>query len=308
MSASISTTGRPAAPIADGRLLLPGLRPYEGNRVRVEVDDLPLDAEIDTAEVEAVPYDRSGMTIDFPLRHSEQATATLLDGDGEPLPIGLRLRSADGAVTAWVARDGFSQVTGPLRARDPVSTARMAAIAVSCELPPAPEGELLPDLGVDRMPMMRARVLVRRAARRLGESGARRLQRRGRAGDVRRDRPAAPEPWHGRGRRPLRRAGHASRSGSRRGVAPATPGAWTVADGGRLDYYLFADAGHSIPWGDGEALGNPVSAASDGTAPKRLTIYGIVPAPVADRRRRVRRQPAGHAHFLDLREHRRMRP
>jgi spore coat protein U-like protein len=49
-------------------------------------------------------------------------------------------------------------------------------------------------------------------------------------------------------------------------------------DGGRLDYYLFADAGHSIPWGDGEALGNAVKASADSTAPQRLTIYGIVPA------------------------------
>ena len=48
--------------------------------------------------------------------------------------------------------------------------------------------------------------------------------------------------------------------------------------GSRLDYYLFSDAGHSIPWGDGEALGNPVRGAADGTAPQRLTIYGIVPA------------------------------
>ena len=63
----------------DGRLLLPSLRPYEGNRVRLEVDDLPLDAEITTAEVEAVPYDRSGMTIDFPLNRLAQATATLVD-------------------------------------------------------------------------------------------------------------------------------------------------------------------------------------------------------------------------------------
>ena len=99
---------------ADGRLLLPGLRPYEGNRVRLEVDDLPLDAEIATAEVEAVPYDRSGMTIDFPLARTRQATATLQAADGSPLPIGLRLRSADGAVTAWVARDGFTQVNGAL--------------------------------------------------------------------------------------------------------------------------------------------------------------------------------------------------
>ena len=61
----------------DGRLLLPGLRPYEGNRVRLEVDDLPLDAEITTAEVEAVPFDRSGMTIAFPLARMDQATAIL---------------------------------------------------------------------------------------------------------------------------------------------------------------------------------------------------------------------------------------
>jgi spore coat protein U-like protein len=49
-------------------------------------------------------------------------------------------------------------------------------------------------------------------------------------------------------------------------------------DGGRLDYDLFADPGYSIPWGDGDALGNAVKALSDGATPKRLTIYGIVPA------------------------------
>ncbi len=132
---------------ADGRLLLPGLRPYESNRVRVEVDDLPLDAEIDAAEVEAVPFERSGVTIGLPLRHSEQSTATLQDGDGKPLPVGLKLRSADGAVTAWVARDGFSQVTGPLRAPTRVD-AEDGPDRFSCELPTAPDGELLPDLGV----------------------------------------------------------------------------------------------------------------------------------------------------------------
>jgi spore coat protein U-like protein len=48
--------------------------------------------------------------------------------------------------------------------------------------------------------------------------------------------------------------------------------------GSRLDYYLFADPGYSISWGDGEALGNPVKGAADGARPARLTIYGIVPA------------------------------
>ena len=69
------------------------------------------------------------------------------DGDGQPLPVGLKLRSADGAVTAWVARDGFSQVTGPLRAPTRVD-AEDGPDRFSCELPTAPDGELLPDLGV----------------------------------------------------------------------------------------------------------------------------------------------------------------
>ena len=34
----------------------------------------------------AVPFERSGMTIAFPLTHSEQATAFLQDGHGQPLP------------------------------------------------------------------------------------------------------------------------------------------------------------------------------------------------------------------------------
>ena len=130
----------------DGRLLLPGLRPYEGNRVRLEVDDLPLDAEITTAEVEAVPFDRSGMTIAFPRARMDQATAILLDGDGAPLPVGLRLRSADGAVTGWVARDGFTQIKGA-GASAVVIAAEEGDEAITCPIPPAPPGELLPDLG-----------------------------------------------------------------------------------------------------------------------------------------------------------------
>lgn len=50
------------------------------------------------------------------------------------------------------------------------------------------------------------------------------------------------------------------------------------SSGGRLDYYLFADAGNSVPWGDGAAIGNPVTASADGGTAKRLTIYGVIPA------------------------------
>lgn len=130
----------------DGQLLLPGLRPFESNRVRLEVQDLPLDAELTTAEVEAVPFERSGVRIGFPVARGQQATATLRDNSGEPLPAGLRLSSADGAVTAWVARDGFTQVKGPLAG--PVTVASgPPERPFACDLPAAGAGELLPDLG-----------------------------------------------------------------------------------------------------------------------------------------------------------------
>ena len=63
-----------------GYLMLPALRPYESNRVRLEVEDLPLDARIGSAEAVAVPYDRSGVAIDFDVKRERQATARLVDG------------------------------------------------------------------------------------------------------------------------------------------------------------------------------------------------------------------------------------
>jgi spore coat protein U-like protein len=48
--------------------------------------------------------------------------------------------------------------------------------------------------------------------------------------------------------------------------------------GSRLDYRLFADAARAVPWGDGGSLGAPVAATSDGNNPRRLTIYGEIPA------------------------------
>lgn len=132
---------------AAGNLLLPGLRPYEANRVRVEVQDLPLDTSVGAAEIEAVPFERSGVTITFPVARTQQATAMFLDAAGKPLPAGLQLKSADGNVAAWVARDGFTQITGPLAT--PVNVlSENARTPFECALPSVPEGEILADLGV----------------------------------------------------------------------------------------------------------------------------------------------------------------
>ena len=187
---------------SDGRLLLPGLRPYESNRVRVAVDDLPLDAEIGAAEVEAVPFERSGMTIAFPLAHAEQATAVL----ARPGRAAAARRPAAAQRRRRRHRLGGARRLqpgqGPLRAATRVaSEPGEAAYAASCRQPVptsccriwAPSH--VADRPVGLGPAMRRR---RRGA------GARRVQCRCRPGGIRGHRPAAAEPGYGRGRGPLR--------------------------------------------------------------------------------------------------------
>jgi outer membrane usher protein len=132
---------------ADGALLLPTLLPYQANRLRVEVEDLPLDTILETDQLEAVPYERSGVAVTFPVRRLQQASAQLRLADGTPLPPAAEL----GAEGVWVrvGRGGFAVIDG---ARPEPVTVRgtVDGIDYVCVLPAAPAGELQPDLGTVR--------------------------------------------------------------------------------------------------------------------------------------------------------------
>ena len=73
---------------ADGNALLPRLRPYQKNTVRIELADLPFDAQIDAIQLDAVPYFRSGQLLRFPVKRSRGALLTVVLENGEPLPAG----------------------------------------------------------------------------------------------------------------------------------------------------------------------------------------------------------------------------
>jgi outer membrane usher protein len=73
---------------ANGSALLPRLRPYQINTVRIEQADLPLDAQIDAVQLDAVPYFRSGLLLKFPVKRSRGALLTVVLENGEPLPAG----------------------------------------------------------------------------------------------------------------------------------------------------------------------------------------------------------------------------
>jgi outer membrane usher protein len=73
---------------AHGYLLVPGLRAYENNVIRVELADLPLDVTVDDVQVQAVPYFRSGVILRFPVARPRGALLLVQLDDGEPLPAG----------------------------------------------------------------------------------------------------------------------------------------------------------------------------------------------------------------------------
>jgi outer membrane usher protein len=83
---------------ADGYAVLPHLLPYQANPVHIETGDLPIDVEIGTAQLDAVPYFRSGVLLKFPVQRSNGALLILLLEDGAPMPVG--------SVVKIIGRDG----------------------------------------------------------------------------------------------------------------------------------------------------------------------------------------------------------
>ena len=73
---------------ANGSALLPSLRAYQKNTVRIEQADLPFDAQIDAVQLDAVPNFRSGLLLKFPVKRSRGALLTVVLENGEPLPAG----------------------------------------------------------------------------------------------------------------------------------------------------------------------------------------------------------------------------
>ncbi len=130
----------------EGRLLLPRLRPYQPNKVSFAVEDLPIDARVGATEQVAAPAARSGVMIEMPVDGTDRSLATLRDRDGAPLPAGTRLVSADGAVVALVAKDGFAQIEGPQSGIVAIEGS-VRGRGFVCPLPPLIGDDPLPDRG-----------------------------------------------------------------------------------------------------------------------------------------------------------------
>ncbi|WP_232439826.1 FimD/PapC C-terminal domain-containing protein [Burkholderia ubonensis] len=97
---------------ASGVVLLPRLRAYESNPISIEQADLPFDTKIGTLKLDAVPYFRSGMALEFPVSRSRGAVLTLDLENGAHLPAGA-IVTVDGQKEAFpVGHDGVVYLTG----------------------------------------------------------------------------------------------------------------------------------------------------------------------------------------------------
>ena len=97
---------------ADGKALVPGLLPFAVNAIRLDPTELPISAELDSIEQTAVPGNRNGVIIKFPVRTGRGALIKIVFDDDQPAPAGAELELVGDKQAFFVARRGEAFVTG----------------------------------------------------------------------------------------------------------------------------------------------------------------------------------------------------
>lgn len=87
----------------NGRVIIPNLRMFDDNPLRIDTDDVPLSAQIVTDKQTVRPPRRSGVHVDFPVVDDRDAVLTVVLADGTALPKGARVVSATGEETVSAA-------------------------------------------------------------------------------------------------------------------------------------------------------------------------------------------------------------
>jgi len=130
---------------ADGRALVPSLRSYEPNSLRLDMADVPLGTRLDTDTVTVTPRSYGGVIARFGLSQERSATLVVRLPDGAPLEPGVELTDGEGRQAGYSGYEGEVFVTsvregmvlyahrseGPCRIREPAP----------------PPGEVLPRIG-----------------------------------------------------------------------------------------------------------------------------------------------------------------
>jgi outer membrane usher protein len=72
----------------NGNAFVPNLRSYQDNTIQIDQADLPMDVELATTTIHAVPYARSGLVLRFPTLQANNRSYTLVQRSGAYVPAG----------------------------------------------------------------------------------------------------------------------------------------------------------------------------------------------------------------------------
>jgi outer membrane usher protein len=119
-----------------GRAIVPNLQPYRQNSIRLDPNELPISAELDTIEQTAVPAWLSGVKVRFPVRAGRGALIKITLADGQPAPAGAVVAIKGDDKEFYVARRGEAFVTGLLPDSEVTLKWNNQSCALKFELPP----------------------------------------------------------------------------------------------------------------------------------------------------------------------------
>jgi outer membrane usher protein len=105
----------------NGFLVVPGLRAFDRNTIRIEEGDLPLDVSLASSEIQVRPFARAGTPVRFAARRERGVLMHVRLEDGSDLPAGALVR-VEGAAETFVAVSG-----GEVYATNLAGVARMRA-------------------------------------------------------------------------------------------------------------------------------------------------------------------------------------
>lgn len=99
----------------NGAAFIPDMRSFDQNQIRIEQEDLPLDAQIEDLDSTAIPGFRQGALVSYDVRSANGALIEILQENGEPLPPGATVNVIGSDERFPVARRGEAWVTGLAR-------------------------------------------------------------------------------------------------------------------------------------------------------------------------------------------------
>lgn len=129
-----------------GLALVSGLLPFQANAIRLDPNDVPLSAELDSIEQQAVPAWRNGTAVRFPVRTGRAALLRFVLDDGQPVPPGAVVEREGDDKAFFTARRGEAFVTGLKRHNRVRVHWKGGACEVQVDLP-AEKSDDIPRLG-----------------------------------------------------------------------------------------------------------------------------------------------------------------